>query len=44
MSKLNEQNAFGDLYAKVRVVLPERLTAAERELFERLAQMRRTSL
>jgi len=41
MPKLNEPNAFGDLYVKVRVVVPERLTAAERELFEKLAQMRR---
>ena len=41
MPKLNEPNAFGDLYAKARVVLPEGLTTAERELFEKLAQMRR---
>jgi curved DNA-binding protein len=41
MPKLNEPNAFGDLYAKVRVVLPEHLTAAERELFEKLVQMRK---
>lgn len=41
MAKLNEPNAFGDLYAQARVVLPERLTAAERELFQQLAQMRR---
>lgn len=41
MPRLNEPNAFGDLYAKVRATLPERLTAAERELFEKLAQMRK---
>jgi curved DNA-binding protein len=41
MPKLNEPNAFGDLYAQVRVILPEGLTAAERELFEKLAQMRK---
>jgi curved DNA-binding protein len=41
MPRLNEPNAFGDLYARVRVTLPERLTAAERELFEKLAQMRK---
>jgi curved DNA-binding protein len=40
MPKLNEPNSFGDLYAKVRVVLPEHLTPEERELFERLAKMR----
>ncbi len=41
MPKLNEANALGDLYVKVRVVLPEQLTSAERELFEQLAQMRK---
>lgn len=41
MPKLNEPNAFGDLYAQVRVVLPERLTSAERALFQQLAQMRK---
>ena len=40
MPKLNEANSFGDLYAKVRVVLPEHLTPAEREMFEKLAAMR----
>jgi curved DNA-binding protein len=41
MPRLNEPNAFGDLYVQVRVLLPERLTAAERELFGKLAQMRK---
>ena len=41
MPKLNEPNAFGDLYAQVRVILPEGLTTAERELFEKLAQVRK---
>lgn len=41
MPKLNAQNSFGDLYAKVRVTLPEALTPAEREMFEKLAQMRK---
>ena len=40
MPKVNEPNAFGDLYAKARVTLPERLTAAERELIQKLASMR----
>ncbi len=40
MPCLNAPNVFGDLYVQVRVVLPERLTPAERELFQRLAQMR----
>ncbi|MCI0478559.1 MAG: HSP40/DnaJ peptide-binding protein, partial [Anaerolineales bacterium] len=41
MPKLNTPNAFGDLYAQARVVLPEHLTPSERTLFEQLAQMRR---
>jgi curved DNA-binding protein len=41
MPKLNEPNAFGDLYAQARIVLPDHLTAAERELFQQLAQLRR---
>lgn len=41
MPKLNAPNTYGDLYVKVRVVLPENLTAAERNLFQQLAQMRR---
>jgi curved DNA-binding protein len=41
MPKLNEPNAFGDLYAKVRVVLPEQLTVEERAAFEKLAEMRK---
>jgi len=28
----------GDLYAEVKVIVPQRLTAEERELFERLAR------
>jgi DnaJ-class molecular chaperone len=30
----------GDFYARVRVVLPERLSAQERTLFEQLRQLR----
>jgi curved DNA-binding protein len=43
MPKVNEPNAFGDLYAKARVTLPERLTEAERELIQKLAGMRQRS-
>ena len=43
MPRLNQENAFGDLYAKVRVVLPENLSAQERELFEKLAELRRVA-
>jgi len=31
----------GDLYARVRVVLPEKLSDRERELFEKLREERR---
>jgi curved DNA-binding protein len=41
MPKLNQQNAFGDLYAKVRIVIPEHLSSEERELFEQLAKLRK---
>lgn len=41
MPKLNEPNAFGDLYARIRIVLPERLSKAEQELFQQLAALRK---
>jgi curved DNA-binding protein len=41
MPRLNTPNTFGDLYAKVRIVLPEHLTREERELFTKLAAMRK---
>jgi curved DNA-binding protein len=41
MPRLNEANAFGDLYAKVRIVLPEQLSDEERELFKQLADLRK---
>jgi curved DNA-binding protein len=40
MPKLNEPNSFGDLYVKVRVVLPENLGDKEIKLFRELAEMR----
>jgi curved DNA-binding protein len=40
MPKLNESNAFGNLYARVRVVLPEKLSKQEQELIHELAQLR----
>ena len=40
MPRLNQSNAFGDLYAKVRIVIPEHISSAERELFEKLAKLR----
>ncbi len=41
MPKLDDAKSFGDLYAKVRLVLPEHLTDEERELFGKLAKMRK---
>ena len=41
MPRLNESNSFGDLYAKVRVLLPEHLTPEEHELVQKLAEMRK---
>jgi curved DNA-binding protein len=39
MPRLNEPNEFGDLYAKVRVVLPENLSDKEIKLFRELAEL-----
>ncbi len=41
MPRLNEPNSFGDLYAKLRVVLPENLSERELKLFRELAELRR---
>lgn len=41
MPKLNEPNAFGNLYARVKVVLPDKLTKKEQELFQELAALRK---
>jgi curved DNA-binding protein len=38
MPKLNQANEYGDLYVKLRVTLPEKLTDKQRELFEQLAK------
>lgn len=43
MPKLNDPNAFGNLYARVKVVLPEKLSAKEKELFQELAALRNKS-
>lgn len=40
MPKLNEPNAFGNLYARVRIVLPEKLSKQEMELFQELQALR----
>ncbi len=41
MPKLNEPNAFGNLYARVKVVLPDKLSKREQELFQDLAALRK---
>ncbi len=43
MPKLNDANAFGNLYAQLKVVLPEKLNAKEKELFEELAALHKKS-
>lgn len=43
MPKLNKPDSFGDLYARVRLVIPEKLNAKEKELFEELAELRKSS-
>lgn len=40
MPKLNEPNAFGNLYAHARIVLPNKLSDKEKELFEELKELR----
>jgi curved DNA-binding protein len=40
MPQLRDSKKHGDLYAKVKVVLPKGLSAKEKELFRELAQMR----
>lgn len=41
MPKLNDPNAFGDLYVKANVVLPENLSEKEFNLFRELAEIRK---
>ena len=40
MPRLQEPHQYGDLYAEVKVILPERLSEGERKLFEELASLR----
>jgi curved DNA-binding protein len=40
MPRLNEPNSFGNLFARIRVVLPEKLSKKETELFRELAEQR----
>lgn len=40
MPRLQEPHQYGDLYAEVKVILPERLSERERKLFEELAKLR----
>jgi len=39
MPKLRSRNEFGDLYVRLKVQIPRNLTAAQRELFEKLKKM-----
>jgi len=42
MPKSPRPHQYGDLYAEVKVILPERLSERERELFKELAKLRPT--
>ena len=41
MPKLKEKDEKGDLYAEIKVVLPQGLSEKERQLFEELAELRK---
>ncbi len=41
MPKVNAPNTFGDLYARVRVTLPDKLSKQEQDLFRELANLRK---
>ena len=41
MPKFGKDNEFGDLYAKVKIILPKKLSEKEVELFKQLALMKR---
>jgi curved DNA-binding protein len=40
MPKFGKENEFGDLYAKVKILIPKNISPEETELFERLSQIR----
>jgi curved DNA-binding protein len=40
MPKISNQQSFGDLFVRIKIVLPENLSSEELELFKRLAALR----
>jgi len=40
MPDLNQKNKYGDLFAKIQVELPKKLTSKQRELFKQLAKLK----
>jgi curved DNA-binding protein len=40
MPKIRNPKAFGDLYAKIKVLIPEKLSSQEKKLFKQLAALR----
>lgn len=40
MPKFGKENEFGDLYAKVKIILPKNLTEKELQLFEELSKLK----
>lgn len=41
MPKVNDANSYGNLYARLKVLLPDKLTKQEQELFQELAALRK---
>jgi curved DNA-binding protein len=41
MPKLNDPTLFGNLFARVQVILPDKLSKPEQELFQQLADLRK---
>ncbi len=44
MPKLKQPNQYGDLYVRINVQIPKNLTSQERELFEQLAALHKSSV
>jgi len=40
MPKFGKDNEFGDLYAKVKIIIPKKLSEKEIELFKQLALLK----
>jgi curved DNA-binding protein len=43
MPKYDKPGSFGDLYAKIKIIMPKNLSSKEIELFKQLAELRKTN-